>query len=539
MRSMIKKSIFLWVIAVLLPVGFAIAADMAADSENQVIQIAIMQEPPQMNSILTTDSVSIMVLGHVMEGLLRYDKRGRLAPGVAEKWEIDASGATFHLRKNAKWSDGKPVTTRDFVFAWRMAVDPQVASEYAFIMYPVKNAEAINSGKEKDLTKLGVTAVDDYTLKVEFEYPTGYFLSLAAFQTYYPVREDFYKDRGSRYAAEAQDLLFNGPFKLTEWVHGASLKMEKNETYWDKDNITLNAINCRYITADTTALLNLFKDDKIVVAELDSETINTAMDGKMKIRKFANGRLRYITFNHRPDRITRNLNFRKAIRAVYDPQIFADKVVAVPGTLPGRSIIPTFLQGVEDKFRKEYPAKVHKVDVGAAKEYLQKAKQELGIKEFPPLVLLCDDTPAFAKMAEYLQGLFADTLGLDIKLDRQIFKQRLTKSNAGDFDMVIGGWLPDYDDPMTYAELFASWNENNDGKWNNAEYDKNLRIASQSVDPKVRMEAFEKCQEAMDNDVGVLPLFEGTVVYVQHKKVKGISRSVTGYNPNYTYATVK
>ena len=538
MGSMIKKCIYLWVIAVLFPAGFAIAADMAADFENQVIQIAITQEPPQMNSILTTDSVSMMVLGHVMEGLLRYDRRGRLAPGVAEKWEIEAGGATFHLRKNAKWSDGKPVTAKDFVFAWRMAVDPKVASEYAFIMYPVKNAETINSGKEKDLTKLGVTAVDDYTLKVEFEYPCGYFLGLAAFQTYYPVREDFYKSRGSRYAAEATDMLYNGPFKLTKWVHGASLKMEKNETYWDKDKITLNAINCPYITADTTALLNLFKDDKIVVTNLDSETIKTAMKGKMKIRKFDSGRLRYITFNHRPDRVTRNLNFRKAVRAVYDPQIFADKVVAVPGTLPGRSVMPAFLMGVKDKFRKEYTVKKHKVEVAAAKEYLQKAKQELEIEEFPPLVLLCDDTPAIAKMGEYLQGLLADTLGLDIKLDKQIFKLRLAKSDAGDFDMVIGGWLPDYDDPMTYADLFASWNANNSGKWNNAEYDKNIRIASQSVDPKVRMDAFGKCQEAMYNDVGVLPLFEGSTVYVQHKKVKGISRSVTGINPNFAYAKV-
>jgi oligopeptide transport system substrate-binding protein len=169
---------------------------------------------------------------------------------------------------------------------------------------------------------------------------------------------------------------------------------------------------------------------------------------------------------------------------------------------------------------------------------LAEAKKELGIDAFPPLVLLCDDTPAIAKMGEYLQGLFGDTLGLDIKLDKQIFKQRLAKANAGDFDMVIGGWLPDYDDPLTYAELFASWNANNDGKWKNAVYDENIRIAMKSVEPKVRMDAFAKCQQAMYDDIGVIPLFEGSTVYVQHKKVKGISRSVTGFNPNYIYAKV-
>jgi oligopeptide transport system substrate-binding protein len=538
MKILTHKFIFCFVIMLLWPAMVVFAADQATDKANQTIRIAITQEPPNLNSFLTDDSVSMMVLGHVMEGLLRYDKRGRLKPGVAERWDMDSNGATFYLRKNARWSDGKPVTAKDFVFSWRMAVDPVVASEYSFIMYPLKNAEAINIGKIKDLTQLGVKAIDDYTLKVDFETPCGYFEGLAAFATYLPVREDFYKSKGSRYAAEASDLLYNGAFKLTKWVHGASLRMEKNENYWNRDAVALKVIDCPYITADRTALLNLFKDDKIVVAELDSETIKTAMKGKMKIRKFASGRLRYIVFNHREGKVTANLNFRKALRAVFDPQVFADKVVGVPGTLPGRSVMLTFLEGVNDKFRKEYPAPIHKVDVAAARGYLAEAKKELGIDTFPPLALLCDDTPAIAKMGEYLQGLFGDTLGLDIKLDKQIFKQRLAKANAGDFDMVIGGWLPDYDDPLTYAELFASWNGNNDGKWKNAVYDKGIRTAMNSVDPKVRMDAFASCQQAMYDDIGVLPLFEGSTVYVQHKKAKGISRAVTGFNPNYIYTRI-
>jgi oligopeptide transport system substrate-binding protein len=538
MKILPNKFTFFLLLILLWPAAVAFAADQATDAENQIIRIALNQEPPQLNSFLTEDSVSMMVLGHVMEGLLCYDRRGRLAPGVAERWDIDSKGATFYLRKNALWSDGKPVTAKDFVFAWRMAVDPKVASEYAFIVYPVKNAEAINTGEIKDLTQLGVKAIDDYTLKVDFEYPCGYFLGLAAFSTYFPVREDYYKTMGSKYAAEASNLLFNGAFKLTKWVHGASLRMEKNEKYWNKDAVTLSVIDCPYITSDTTALLNLFKDDKIVVAELDSETIKTAMKSQMKIRKFDSGRLRYIVFNHRDGKVTANLNFRKALRAVFDPQVFADKVVGVPGTLPGRSVMLSFLEGVNDKFRKEYPVPIHKVDKAAAKEFLAKAKKELGIDTFPPLVLLCDDTPSIAKMGEYLQGLFNGALGLDIKLDKQIFKQRLAKASAGEFDMVIGGWLPDYDDPMTYAELFASWNANNSGKWKNAVYDENIRIASKSVDPKVRMDAFAKCQQAMYEDIGVIPLFEGSNVYVQHKDVKGISRSVTGFNPNYIYARV-
>ena len=318
----------------LWPAGVTFAGDQATDAENQIIRIALNQEPPQLNSFLTEDSVSMMVLGHIMEGLLRYDKRGRLKPGVAERWDINPEGATFYLRKNSLWSDGKPVTAKDFVFAWRMAVDPKVASEYAFIMYPVKNAEAINTGKIKDITQLGVKAIDDYTLKVDFEYPCGYFLGLAAFATYFPVREDFYKSKGSKYAAEASDLLFNGAFKLTKWVHGASLRMEKNENYWNKNKVTLSVIECPYITADTTALLNLFKDDKIVVANLDSETIKTAMKGKMKIRKFASGRLRYIVFNHREGKVTATLTSEKPFVRSLIPRCLPTRWSGFPAPCP-------------------------------------------------------------------------------------------------------------------------------------------------------------------------------------------------------------
>ena len=243
----------------------------AVDVESQTITIALGQEPPQLNSMRATDAVSIMILSHVMEGLTRYDRRGNIVPGVAERWEIDNSDATFWLRAYASWSDGKPVTAHDFVFAWQNALNPITASEYAFILYPIKNAEAINKG-ELAVDELAVKAIDDLTLSVEFERPTAYFTKLTAFSTYFPVRKDFWKSRDSKYAADAKDLLYNGPFEMTEWVHSASLRMVKNSNYWNHQSINLNAINADYITADTRARLNLFTDDKIVYTSLDGDT---------------------------------------------------------------------------------------------------------------------------------------------------------------------------------------------------------------------------------------------------------------------------
>jgi len=339
----------------------------SADYDTQTITIALAQEPPQLNGMKATDQVSILLLSHLMEGLVRYDRRGKIVPGVAERWEMDDKTATFWLRDNALWSDGQPVTAHDFVFAWRNALDPKTASEYAFILYPLKNGEAINRG-DMDPSMLGVTAVDDKTLKVVFERPTGYFIKLTAFTTYFPVRQDFFESRGDHYAAEPEDLLYNGPFRMTEWTHSASLRMVKNENYWDKENITLNAINADYITADTRARLNLFIDGKIVHTRLDGETYKDALTQKFRIRRFTTGSVFFLEYNHRPGRVTANVNLRRAIQYVFDTNEMVNKVLATPGNLPGESLFPVWLNGVEDKFRREYPAKKVDLDVKKAKE---------------------------------------------------------------------------------------------------------------------------------------------------------------------------
>ena len=270
-RAAVRQIVWLTVICTvgfaLLMVGLSWASELTGsdtevlggvDFETRSITLAISQEPPQLDSTRSTDQVSFFVLGHVMEGLLRYDANNRLVPGVAERWEIGPDGARFWLREDATWSDGQPVTAHDFVFAWQTVVDPANASEYAFIMYPVKNGEAINTG-QMPREALGVRASGDRVLDVEFEQPIAFFDKLVAFGIYYPVRKDFYESREGRYAADAEDLLFNGPFVMTQWVHGAHVRLEKNLTYWNHETIQLNVIDMPYITSDSNAVVNLYK----------------------------------------------------------------------------------------------------------------------------------------------------------------------------------------------------------------------------------------------------------------------------------------
>ena len=197
------------------------------DATNNTISLILKQEPPQLDSTLATDAVSGMILGHIMEGLLRYDENNALVPGVAERWDIGENGATFWIRDSARWSNGDPVTAADFVYAWRKPVDPANASEYAFIMFPIKNAEAINTGKLPK-EELGVRAVGEHRLEVTFEQPIAFFDKLVAFATFAPVQEAFYDQAAGRYGADADTLLYNGPFVIARWVHGAHLRLEKN-----------------------------------------------------------------------------------------------------------------------------------------------------------------------------------------------------------------------------------------------------------------------------------------------------------------------
>jgi oligopeptide transport system substrate-binding protein len=511
--------------------------DNYTKSENTV-SFALTAEPPDLNGMRATDQVSFFILGHTNEGLLRYNEKQEAVGGVAEKWEVNDKGATFYLRKDAKWADGVPVTAKDFVFAWRTVVDPKTASQYAFIMYPVKNAEKINQGKAKVET-LGVEAKDDYTLKVTFERPCGYFLKLMTFATYYPVREDFYNAQKGRYAADAANILSNGPFKLVSWVHGASMKLEKNENYWNASVVNLKGIDVPYIITDPKARFELFRDKKIDLVGLTSDTLEPAAKAKFDLRKFSDGSVFYAEFNHRPDRVTRNKKLRQAIRYVYDTKELVEKIVALPGNEPIYTLFPSWLKGASKSFREENPVADIKVDIPRAKKLLEEAKAELQVKEIPTLSLLIGDDPNSKKQGEYIQAILEKHLGIKAMIDIQTFKQRLAKMSSGDFDIVLAGWGPDYDDPMTFADLFTSWNENNRGKYANPAYDKAIADALGTMDAKKRMAAMGRAQKIIIEDVVVLPQYERGIVYIQNPKLKGVIRTVIGADPNFIYSKIQ
>lgn len=516
----------------------AAAAAAAVGAQHQRVTLALAAEPPSLNSLLATDSVSFFVLAHVMEGLTRYGPDGTLEPAVAERWELREDGATFWLRRDARWSDGVPVTAHDFVFAWREALRPATGSQYAFILYPIANAEAINRGNMA-VERLGVEAAGDHRLEVRFERPCPYFVSLTAFMTYLPLREAFFRERGGRYAADASDLLYNGPFTLAHWVHGARLILKRNPHYWERQAIRLSEIDIAYITADLSTTYNLFKDGAVALAQLEAETLADALDQGYPIRQLDSGALSYLSFNFREGRVTANRELRRAIQAIFDPSVLVNKVIGMPGNRPAVSLFPRAVRGAKGRLRDEHPPAPVARSLARAHTYLAEARRQLRLETLPPLVLLAGDSPQAAKEAEFFQALLGQGLGLDIRIDKQVFRQRLEKMSRGEFDIVAANWAPDFDDPITFGDLFASWNENNRGGYRSNEYDRWVRAAMATTDPVARARAMAQLQRIIQQDVPILPTYERGLVYVQHPRLKGVVRNIFGGDPNLRDAWVE
>jgi oligopeptide transport system substrate-binding protein len=520
-------------VAALLCLSFpAWAVSNAVNANTQTLQMALSTEPPNLNSLTSTDSVSFFMLLHLQEGLLSYGDNDELVGGVAESWQMDGTTVQFTLRDNARWSDGRPVTAQDFAFAWRTVLDKKTAANYAFILYPIKNAEKVHRG-ELPTSALGVFADDERHLRVELEQPTAYFLSLTTFATYFPLREDFYTAQQSRYAADADKLLYNGAFTLTEWTHGASITLEKNPQYWNAAKIKLNAIKIPHITNDANTLFNLFQSNEISFTELNRETLPQALQQRLYIQSFLNGMLNYMEFNFREKSPLHNRALREAISLVIDRQALVNKVIAAPGTRPTINFFPSWLPGLLPSTNS-----IPVPDIKKAQQALSAAKRELGVETLPPLTLLIYDSPSAVRQAEYLQRILQQTLGIQLIIDKQIFKQKLAKLNSGDFDLALSAWGPDYNDPMTFADLLASSNANNHGRYSNQQYDQLVTQAAKLPPGTARAETFSAMQKLIAQDIAVLPLTEPGIIYVQNRQLQNVRRSRFGGDPDFRNAFI-
>lgn len=524
------------------------SADSSNDSKKasgeQLFKLVVQQEMPSADLSVATNTISFSALNNVYEGLYRLDDKSKPQPaGAVElaKKSDDGLTYTFKLREDAKWSNGDPVVAADYVYGWQRTADPKTAAEYAYMFELVKNGADVSAGK-KSLDELGIKAIGDHELEVTLEQETPYFDYLLAFPSFFPQNKKIVEEKGKDYATTSDASVYNGPFTLTDF-DGPGTDTEwsytKNDQYWDKDAVKLDKIEVTVVKEAPTSL-NLFQDgqadDVILSGELAKQM---ADDPELVIEKDA--RTSYLEFNQRDANSPyHNENLRKAISYSIDRDALVDRIlgdgsIASTGLVPaGMSFSPT---GNKDFADENKNVLTH--DTKKAKEYWEKAKQELGIDSFK-FDIVGDDTDSTKKVLEYIQGAVKETLdGVDVTVTNVPFTVRLDRGKNGDFEVIMGGWGADYADPSSFTDLFVTGGSYNRGRYSNETYDELVKASGSkdASDPEKRWTDMVEAEKLLMNEMGVAPVYQKAEAHMRSKKVQGVVAHGAGarYDYKWTY----
>lgn len=512
--------------------------DQAADGGEgkQVLNLMQSSEPPGLDSAKTTDSVSFELLNNVMEGLYRLDKNNEPVEGMAEDVTIseDKKTYTFTLR-DAQWSDGEPVTAEDFEYAWKRALNPKTKSQYAYIMYPVKGAEAYNTGDGK-AEDVGVKALDEKTLEVQLEEPIPYFESLLTFATFYPQRQDIVEEHGNKYATEVDKMVYNGPFVLSDWQHQKSYQLKKNDTYWDKDVVKLDEINFS-IVKETATGVNLFETGKLDVATLSDDFVDKYADSDQVV-EVPESTTFYLQFNTEEE-FFNNANIRKAFSMALDRSTITDKL-RKDGSVPAAGLVPPVIQVEGQSFRELSGNHIEpKANPEEAKKLLEKGLEEVGLDELPPVELIGYDHDQGKKEQEYMKEALESALGIKVKIQILPFEQKLDRESNGDFQFSFAGWGADYNDPMTFMDLMVTDGPYNRGGWSNEKFDALIKKSLSNPDFEERAKDLAEAEKILMDEMGLVPIYHRTRLNLQDEKVKDLYRHPFGADRTFKWAYIE
>lgn len=505
------------------------------EQREQVLNIAEAADIPSMDSTKADDVVSFNTMNNVMEGLYRLDEDNEPVPGMAKDFSQEGNVITFELREDAKWSNGDAVTANDFVFAWRKALTPDTLSPYAYIMNDVKNSSAIQDENDPlygKVEELGVTAKDDYTLEVELERAVPYFVSLTSFVTFYPQNEKFVTAQGDQYGLEPDNLLFNGPFVLSEWNHGDGWKMTKNDQYWDKETVNLEQVNVKVIKEVSTEV-NLYDTGDLDRAILSSDFVENYAGGE-DFFSYGEPTMWYLKMNQKKPELA-NENIRRAISMAFNKEDLVN-VILNNGSVAADYFMPqNFAPGPNGEDFREKNGSLVSYNKEEAKKLWEKGLEEIG-KESLELSLLQSDSDTAKSIGEYLKEQMETSLpGLTVVVNQQPFKQRLALEDAFDYQLQLAGWGPDYLDPMTFMDLWVTNGGNNKMGYSNPDYDKLIESAKTELDDLDKR--WENLQEAerilLEEDAALAPIYQRGRSVVQQPYVKDLI--IHPFGPEYSY----
>lgn len=489
-----------------------------------------------------TDGTSFEVIADYTDGLMQMDADGQAVPAIAESYDLSDDGLTytFHLRSDAKWSNGTPVTAADFVFAWQRAVDPAVASEYAYMLSDIgqiKNAAEIIAG-DMDKSELGVTAVDDTTLQVELNVPVSYFLSLMYFPTFYPVNEEFFNSCGDTFATSPETTLSNGAFILDSYEPAATaFHLTKNADYYDAGRVQLSGLNYQVIQDSQQALMS-YQTGALDTTLVNGEQVDQVKDDP-EFKTVGAGYLWYISPNMDGVPELANLNIRLALTMAIDRDAITGDVLKDGSATTYTAVPPEFAAGPDGSDFSEDQTKFADVctyDATAAADYWTKGLEELGITELSlDMVVDADDAPQ--KVAQVLKEQWETTLpGITVNLVVEPKKQRVQDMQDGNYQLGLTRWGPDYADPMTYLGMWVSGNSNNYGLWSNADYDAIIDECTTGdlcTDAEGRWERLYDAEQIVMDEAVIFPLYTQCNAEMLSSKVTGVEYHPVALNRVY------
>ncbi|WP_226670582.1 peptide ABC transporter substrate-binding protein [Metabacillus litoralis] len=524
--------------------------DTAAESVPQELKVLETSEIPSMDSVMAQDSASFTALANVMEGLYRLDQNQEAVPGMADgEPEVSEDGLVYTVKlKDAKWSNGDPVTAEDFVFAWQRAIDPATASPYGPYMMEgkIKGAKEITKlaadKKEYDLNTLGVVAKDEKTLEITLEKPIPYFESLMAFGTFYPQNKKFVEEKGDKYASSADNLVYNGPFVLTAWEGNTATEwtMEKNTEYWDAEAVALENIQFN-VLKDPQASANAYETGEADITGKLASDIVPQYEGDPNMVKWLEPTIFWIKMNQQNEALA-NENIRRAIATAFNKQDLTDSILN-NGSVPANYSVPkNFVTDPSGKDFREANGDMLEYNLEEAKKFWEAGLKELGTDSVE-LVYLGGDTETSKKTDSYIKNQLETNLkGLTVDVQSVPFSVRLDRDVKMDYDLQFAGWGPDYQDPISFSDLWITDGGNNKMAYSNEQYDKLLEDAQYTFadDNAKRFEALQQAEKILlEEDAALAPVYQRSSNVLVADKVEGFTYHFIGPEYSYKWVTIK
>ena len=487
-------------------------------------------EPAGIDPHVVTGVTEHNILTALFEGLVSENPIDlHPEPGVAESWEISEDGRTytFHLRDNARWSNGDPVRARDFVYSFRRILSPGLGAEYAYMLYPLRNGKAFNTGKIDDFSEVGVKADGDLTLIIELENPTPYFLELLNHASWWPVHpptiEKFGEidERGTLWTRPG-NIVTNGAFTLKDWKINKHLVVEKNPLYWDAQEVELKEIH--FLPIDSIdAEERAFRTGHIHLTEtIPLHRIDYYRENRPELIRFDP----YLgTYYYRINTNVSPLG-DKRVRLALAMTINREEItryVLRGGQKPAYHYTPPDTNGYTSRSRFEY-------DVKRARELLAEAGFPGG-RGFPELEILYNTSEAHRSIAVAIQQMWNKALNIKVKLLNEEWKVYLASVTNGDFQISRAGWIGDYNDPNTFLDMWLIGGGNNSTGWSNSEYDKLIELAGRTIDARERFEYFQQAEAILMDEMPIIPIYFYVSNLLIQPSVKGWHPTILDHHP--------